>query len=292
MSTAPERIELEWTRLDIEQRLGFHGGKFTRVNTLLSVIIGTGMTVLFYVVLLVLEQDPWAERFVAMFTQRGPVPYAISFLSFWALAMLVLKSRKLALQARALDHKIIPSDHDFVLEPATVDLVMSRLRAVTDDPRHFVLYNRIVIALSNLKNLRRVSDVDEILNSQAAHDESAMETSYSLLNGFVWAIPVLGFIGTVLGLSEAIGEFGSVLQGTDQLSEIKQSLEGVASGLATAFETTLEALVAALLIQLILTFLKKSEEEFLDACSDYCLRHVVNNLRVTPFEYQNGGQAD
>jgi biopolymer transport protein ExbB/TolQ len=288
MSTAPERIELEWTRLDIEQRLGFNGGKFTRVNTLLSVIIGGGMTVLFYVVLLGLEQNPWAESFVAMFTQRGPVPYAISFFSFWAVAMLVLKSRKLALQARALDHKIIPPEHDFILEPATVDLVMGRLRAVTDDPRHFVLYNRIVIALSNLKNLRRVSDVDEILNSQAAHDESAMETSYSLLNGFVWAIPVLGFIGTVLGLSEAIGEFGSVLQGTDQLSEIKQSLEGVASGLATAFETTLEALVAALLIQLFLTFLKKSEEEFLDACSDYCLRHVVNNLRVTPLEYQNG----
>ena len=38
-----------------------------------------------------------------------------------------------------------------------------------------------------------------------------------------------------------------MLQGTDQLNEIKQSLEGVAGGLSTAFETTLEALVAALL---------------------------------------------
>ena len=224
-----------------------------------------------------------------MFTQRGPVPYVICFFSFWSLAMLMLKSRKLALQTRALEHKIVPEDHDFVLEPATVDLVMGQLRAVADDPRHFILYNRIVIALSNLKNLRRVSDVDEILNSQAAHDESAMETSYSLLNGFVWAIPVLGFIGTVLGLSEAIGKFGTVLRATDQLSEIKQSLEGVAGGLSTAFETTLEALVAALMIQLFLTFLKKSEEEFLDACSDYCLRHVVNNLRVTPVESQNSG---
>ena len=289
MSMEPERIPLEWTRLDIEQRLGFNGGKFTRVNTPLSVLIGAATTVLFYGLLLSVDQIPQVEAFVAMFTQRGPVPYVICFFSFWSLAMLLLKSRKLALQARALEHKIVPEDHDFVLEPATVDLVMGQLRAVADDPRHFILYNRIVIALSNLKNLRRVSDVDEILNSQAAHDESAMETSYSLLNGFVWAIPVLGFIGTVLGLSEAIGKFGTVLRATDQLSEIKQSLEGVAGGLSTAFETTLEALVAALMIQLFLTFLKKSEEEFLDACSDYCLRHVVNNLRVTPLESQNSG---
>lgn len=289
MSVAEESIELEWTRLDIEQRLGFNGGKFTRVNSLLSVIIGSGITVAFYLVLLVLEENPWLEQFVAMFTQRGPVPYAISFLTSWSLTMLVLKSRKLALQTRALNHTIIPNDHDFVLEPATVDAVMDRLRSLTDDPRHFVLYNRIVIALSNLKNIRRVSDVDEILNSQATHDESVMETSYSLLNGFVWAIPVLGFIGTVLGLSTAIGQFGSVLQGADRLDEIKQSLEGVAGGLSTAFETTLEALVAALLIQLFLTFLKKSEEEFLDDCSDYCLRHIVNNLRVTPLEHQNKG---
>lgn len=56
------------------------------------------------------------------------------------------------------------------------------------------------------------------------------------------------------------------------------------SGLATAFETTLQALVAALLIQLTLAFLKKSEEEFLDECQTYCAKHVVNRLRIMPFE--------
>ena len=34
-----------------------------------------------------------------------------------------------------------------------------------------------------------------------------MDTSYLMLSGFVWAIPVLGFIGTVLGLSDAICDF-------------------------------------------------------------------------------------
>jgi biopolymer transport protein ExbB/TolQ len=132
--------------------------------------------------------------------------------------------------------------------------------------------------------LGRVGDVGEILKAQAESDEGASETSYSLVSGFIWAIPVLGFIGTVLGLSDAIGHFSTVLQQADDISQIKGSLQNVTSGLSTAFETTLVALVAALAIQLWLTFLKKSEQEFLDACSDYCTTQIVNHLRIMPFE--------
>jgi biopolymer transport protein ExbB/TolQ len=271
--------------MDIEQRLGFRGGRYTRVNNLLSALIGAVLTVAFYAAL-------WPVRtslFARMFTERGPTPYAITFLSFWALAILVLKARKLRLQQRALDFTVVPQNYDFVLSPGTADVVVDQIYATVDDPRHFVLFHRIVIALSNLRNLGRVADVDDILRSQAEHDESAAETSYAVVRGFVWAIPVLGFIGTVLGLSEAIGGFGSVLQSSDEFGQIKTALQGVTGGLATAFETTLEALVAALFIQLYLTFIKKSEEEFLDACSEYCVRNIVNRLRLLPYQADAGG---
>ena len=114
-----------------------------------------------------------------------------------------------------------------------------------------------------------------------------METSYSLLRGFIWAIPVLGFIGTVMGLSQAIGGFGKVLGNSSDMSQITSSLKLVTAGLATAFETPLEALVAALVIQMLFTFLKKSEEEFLDQCAEYCHRHVVNRLRIMPFHQES-----
>ncbi len=275
-------VPLAWSRQDIEQRLCFHGGRFTRVNTFLSLLIGLVFAVLFYSIMFVFRGSSVA----AMFLERGLVPYSIVFFSCWSLAILGLKWRKLALQRKALNWQVVPTEHDFVLSGATVDLVSDNIYATVDDPRQFVLFNRIVIALSNLRNLGRVSDVDDILGSQAVNDESTMETSYATIGGFVWAIPVLGFIGTVLGLSQAIGEFGSVLQSSGDLSQIKGALQGVTGGLSTAFETTLEGLLAALVIQLILTFLKKSEQEFLDDCSEYCTRHVVNRLRIMPFSKQ------
>ncbi|MFC1757870.1 MotA/TolQ/ExbB proton channel family protein [Planctomycetota bacterium] len=249
------------------------------MNTWLSAIIGAVVTLAFYGIVILTKDSSVSKMFL-----RTEVTYFIVFLSAWSLSILFLKWRKLAFQRRSLSYRIIPSEHDFVLCAATVDDVMDNIYNLVDDPKYFVLYNRIVIALSNLRNLGRVTDVDEILRSQSEHDESSIETSYALLRGFVWAIPVLGFIGTVLGLSTAIGGFGAVLQTADDFSVIKTELVNVTGGLSTAFETTLQALVSALVIQLILAFQKKSEEEFLDSCAEYCIRHVVNRLRIMPYE--------
>lgn len=284
MSATSEPVPLSWVRSDPEQRLCFRGGRFTRVNRLFTLIVGLLLTVAFYLALIPLDRTYIAETFL----RRGPIPYAIVAFFFWSAAILVVKSLKLRLQRRSLQYPIVPADHQFVLSPATVDDVLDRVYQTVDDPKQFVLFNRIVIALSNLRNLGRVSDLDDILRSQAENDEAAMDTSYHLLQGFVWAIPVLGFIGTVLGLSQAIGGFGSVLATTSDVGQLKPALQEVTAGLAVAFETTLHGLVGAMVIQLWLTYLKVDEEEFLDACGEYCMRHVVGRLRLLPYEGREG----
>ena len=282
----PPTLPLPWTRKDIEQRLGFRGARFTGVNTGLSALTGAICTVVFYAACHWADTGPLAEV-SRMFTERGPTPYAICFFSFWSASILVVKWRKIAFQRRALDYSIVPEEADFVLSAGTADVIVDNIYSIVDEPKHFVLFNRIMIALSNLRNLGRVTDVDEILRSQAENDEAAMESSYTLISGFVWAIPVLGFIGTVLGLSSAIAGFAPALENAQELSALKDSLRAVTGGLATAFQTTLEALVAALVIQLGITFLRKSEEDFLDACSSYCLRNIVNRLRIMVYEEES-----
>ena len=274
---------LVWAKRDIEQRFGFRGLRFTRVHGVFSGIIGLTLTVIAYGSIIVIGSNPYTD----MFTQRGFTPYVIVWFAAWSLVILMIKRSKLKLQRQALRLPVVPEETGFVLSVATVGRVMDRLYAVSDDPRRFVLLNRVQVALSNLRNLGRVTDVGEILRSQADHDESIMETSYNSVRGLVWAIPILGFIGTVSGLSGAIGGFGKVLSQTEDPSELIGALKGVTGGLATAFETTLLALVAALTVQMAITFLKKQEEEFLDECADYCQVHVVNRLRLNSLETES-----
>ena len=91
---------------------------------------------------------------------------------------------------------------------------------------------------------------------------------------------MLGFIGTVIGLSEALGKFGKVLESSGDMGALRESLKGVTGGLATGFETTLLALLFALIIQLMAVFMQKKEYGFLDECIEYCHAHVVSKLRL------------
>jgi hypothetical protein len=274
----PSEPVLNWSRSDIEQRLLFPGGRHTRPNNLLTGLIGGILTAGFFGLLQVpvFRETSFADVFI----NRGPTQFAVVFLFFWSLAILIIKWLKLRLQWKSLDVTVIPREPGFTLSTVTVGRVLDHIHDCVDDPRHFVLFNRIVVALANLRNLGHVGDVDDLLRSQASQDESAMETSYALVQGFVWAIPVLGFIGTVLGLSGAIGKFSDMLGEAGDISQITSALKGVTGGLATAFDTTLVALVAALCIQMVMTVLKKEEEEFLDAAMEFGIRNVVGRLRI------------
>lgn len=283
MNQEIDRPKLHWEARDIERRLGFAGAKYTGTNSLLVGIMGLLLGIVFYAVMLLFRRFYISQ----VFFERGPIPYAIVLFSGWCFATLFVKSRKLKLQREALDYSIVPEEPDFVLSPITANDTLEKLHSLTDNPKHFLLANRVERALSNLKNIGRVSDIDDILRSQAENDENYTESTYTGLRGFIWAIPVLGFIGTVLGLSSAIGGFGAVLSKAAEISELRSALQEVTGGLSIAFETTLVGLVAAVLIQLLLTSVKRNEEVFLDDCSEYCHRHIVSKLRTIPVEESN-----
>ena len=272
MARKAEKI-LSWGRDDFERRLGFKGGRYTKVGAASSCFLGVLATAAFYVVLLLLPDS----AFKRMFTERGWTPYAVVLLGFWSLMILMIKSSKIRLQRAALSRSILPDDPDFTLTVETVDDVADKIVRIAETPKDFLVYRRVVRTLASLRNFGKVSDVDAFFRSQAEQDENVSETTFSLLSGFLWAIPILGFIGTVIGLSAAIGRFAGVLTAS---SDVSPALKDVTAGLSTAFETTLVALAVALALQLLTTFVRKSEEELLDACSEYCTANVVLKLRV------------
>jgi biopolymer transport protein ExbB/TolQ len=251
------------------------------VNIYFTLVAGILLTTAFYLVVIFgLRQVESAKFFCDMFTERGIIPYFTMLFFFWAIAILHTKSRKLKLQRAALRLKPVPVDPDFILNRETARDVLLKLRGEVDDTRHFILSNRVDRALSNMQNLGLISDVSNILATQAEFDEDQLASSYSLVNGFLWAIPVFGFIGTVLGLSQAIGAFGTTLKSAADLSALKTSLQDVTGGLSTAFETTLVALVCALIVQLLLSFIQGLEAQFLDDCNDYCHSNIVSKLKL------------
>ena len=267
---------------DIECICGFRSKKFTYVNSVFSFLAGLVLFALIYLGLSFFRGQHWA---IDMFfhggeKNRSSIPYYTMFLGCWSLAILLIKIQKLHIQRKALALKLLPDDSAFVLTCATARTILDNMNLLVSNPKDFVLLDRIQRALVNLKNLGNVSAVAECLNTQAQNDEDYLSSSYTIMKGFIWAIPVLGFIGTVLGLAEAIGGFGAVIEkGVSDPQKLIAALGNVTGGLSTAFETTLIALAMALVIQLMMTWVLNREELFLDECSDYCHRYLISRIK-------------
>jgi len=267
--------------------LGLNSGGFTSANGWVAAGVGLGLTAGWYGALKLAQATLPSLAFLTdVFLRPGNLPTVIptTFLFFVSVVILFIKNRKVSLQRRAFEWGVVPAQADFILTETSAKGVLERIHGAGVRPRNFLLMNRIERALTNLHNLGQVSEVSSVLRGQAEDDENEIAESFTLLNGFVWAMPVLGFIGTVQGLSQAVGGFGAVLESAQNLDAIRGALGGVTGGLATAFETTLVALVFSLVVQLWITFQKRREIQLLNDCSEYCQAHIISKLRMKESE--------
>ena len=118
-----------------------------------------------------------------------------------------------------------------------------------------------------------------MLASQSELDSNAVSSSYSLLNVFIWAIPILGFIGTVQGLGSAVGNLSESLKGATDIESVKTALGGITGGLGVAFDTTLVALIMALFLKFPASSLQKAEEDLLNWVDEYCNENLLKRLQ-------------
>ena len=278
----PTHARLDARKGDIECMVGLPSGRYTAPAAPLWLGVAAILTVAFAMVLVLVAP----RSYLLELMNRCWTNWAVVFFSWWCLGILAAKWMKTSVQMRALRAvEIVPRRGDFVLSPGTAGEVLRRIKAVADRPKDFILFRRIEMALSNLGNIGEVRDVGAVLESQADSDASAVDSSYTVIRSLIWTIPILGFIGTVVGLSQAIGSFTDVLnQAGGDSASIKSKLGPVVGGLATAFETTLVALLAAVAIQLLSTWVYKREESLLDAITDFTNEHVLSRLKLTDWQ--------
>ncbi len=259
--------------------VGLRAGRYTAASAPLWLLFATLMSAATAGLLVALSPNGWMLETM----NRCWTNWAVLLFSWWCIGMLAAKWFKTNIQMQAVRiDDLVPRRGDFVLSPGTSGEILARVRAICDRPKEYLLFRRVDMALSNLGNIGEVRDVGAVLESQADADASGVDSSFTVVRALIWTIPILGFIGTVVGLSDAIGGFTAVLadSGADAAG-IKSKLGPVVNGLSTAFETTLVALVAAVIIQLLSTWVYKREEILLDSLSDYCNEYVLSRLKLT-----------
>ena len=140
-----------------------------------------------------------------------------------------------------------------------------------------ILYKRFSNLIQTWKESKSREAVLETIDSNSDGYENSMSASYLIPKLFVWAIPIFGFIGTVMGIGSAVAEFDSFLGKADEIAVLKDGLVEVTKGLGTAFDTTLLALLISLLAILPITLAERNEQRLLNKI-DFFLRSIFLNV--------------
>lgn len=104
-----------------------------------------------------------------------------------------------------------------------------------------------------------------------------MDSSLSLIRYIAWAIPAVGFIGTVRGIGEALAQ-------TDQA--VKGDLSGVTTALGLAFNSTLVALVLSILLMFMIHMLQSRQESLIHEVHAYCRDRVLGVMKTVVSDFE------
>lgn len=210
--------------------------------------------------------------------KRGWVNFAETFTFSWGVGILILKFRKLRHQENALLLDVLPAHLGKEINRNNVGIFIENVYDVPVRLRDSLMVNRIRKGLELFEARESNSEVATMMSNQSNIDSVRISGSYAILKVFIWVIPILGFVGTVLGLSSAIGNFQGVMGGANDIEGLMSSLGNVTSGLGIAFDTTLLGLIYSIILSIPMSALQKVEDDNLNTIDAYCNEILMPRL--------------
>lgn len=210
-----------------------------------------------------------------------PLEYATAALFFLGIAILGLKALRIVSEKSALSAGWLDG---LTLSSATVHEALragieQRLCSLSTRQKRTHLARRIADVCAHLRGRQTTENLEEHLKYLAEVASERLHASYALVRTITWAVPILGFLGTVIGITIAIANVTP--------AQLETSLGEVTGGLAVAFDTTALALALSLVLVFAAFVVERAEQNVLADVEDFGIKRLVSLF--PPATSQRGG---
>ncbi|HRF02434.1 MAG TPA: MotA/TolQ/ExbB proton channel family protein [Pirellulaceae bacterium] len=208
-----------------------------------------------------------------------PVSYVATAMFCVGMASLGIKAFDLIRQYRAGDLDFSPEDVPAIRSGDDASALLERWREICREAgkgfERTYLARRIEAGLDHVIRRGSGDGLEEELKYQADLDAGEQHESYSLVRIVTWATPMLGFLGTVIGISEALGNL-TVGDG----GGFETMLAGLKSSLYVAFDTTAQALTLSIMLMFVQFLDDRFEKSLLAQVERQANRMLLERLPV------------
>jgi hypothetical protein len=153
------------------------------------------------------SREEWARKWTEKrLTQLflGPEQVACYVCFVWAALILQSRIREVWRQRAAFRMDLLPTEEGARILPEDARPLTRKVEQVTAG-RPFILANMIRLGLGKYAVSKSATDVAEVVRNQADVEASRLVSGMAVVHYLAWAIPAIGFVGTVRGLGGAFG---------------------------------------------------------------------------------------
>jgi biopolymer transport protein ExbB/TolQ len=196
---------------------------------------------------------------------------ACFILMFWALAIMGYKSVKLLSERRLLDVDLIPVAEGMRILPEDTREFARQVQALPEDRQRMLLPRALLGALRRFNSTRNIQDVSSLTHTICESEADRLESELSMIRYISWAIPSIGFIGTVRGIGEALAQADKAVQG---------DIAGVTQSLGVAFNSTFIALLISIFLMFLVHQLQLVQERLVFDSENYCDDKLIRHMKA------------
>jgi biopolymer transport protein ExbB/TolQ len=196
---------------------------------------------------------------------------ACFILMFWALAIMAFKAVNTTRNRTLLQRDLIPLAEGVRILPEDTRELSREIQGLPTYQRNALLPRALLAGLQRFSSTRNVQDVADATHAYCAAEGERLESELSMIRYIAWAIPSIGFIGTVRGIGDALGLAHQAIEG---------EIFGVTRSLGVAFNSTLVALLLSIVLMFMLHQLQLLQDRYVLETEAYCedklTRHLLN----------------
>jgi len=219
------------------------------------------------------EQGPQEHRQNIYVVLKDYEQEACLILMFWATAILSWKGVLVMRQRRQLGEDLLHLPPGLPIGPEDVESLLARLTEIPEGKREFLLPRALAAAIRRFGATRNIQDAATALTTICELEGERMESELATIRYIAWAIPSVGFIGTVRGIGAALARANEAVAG---------DITGVTQSLGVAFNSTFIALVISIVLMFFIHQLQLVQEQLVIDTESYGDAHLISRLRVHP----------
>ena len=190
----------------------------------------------------------------------------------WAALILLRRELEVRRQRRAFRLEMLPTEEGARILPEDARPLLRKMDTLTLGSGPLILGTMIRLALGKYAISHSAPDVGEVVRTQAEVEQGRLVSSMATVQYLAWAIPAVGFVGTVRGLA------GSFTMANSQEENAGAFLDEATRHLNFAFDCTLVALLLSLVVMYLLHTVQRDEETLIIDCQQYCQEHLLLRL--------------